>query len=119
MKNATGPPFPIEGTTSFTISNSNKTRTTEVVALVVKNLNHPILLSWLSCVQLDLIHSSFPLVPVSDYCKNQIFCTQSINLVDNAPSHFDIDVKKLLINEYPDVIHDYLLPRACSMHACG
>ena len=61
MKNATGPAFPIYGTISFKKSNKNKTNEIDVEALVVDGLNHPLLISWLVCVQLKLINPTFPL----------------------------------------------------------
>ena len=45
MKNATGPAFPIYGTTSFKISNKNKTNQIDVEALVEDGLNHLLLIS--------------------------------------------------------------------------
>ena len=89
MKNATGPSFPIFGTTSFKIS-----------------LIHPLLISWLVCVQLKLIHSTFPLTSVDEYCKNK---NNNCLITVNNASSLTIDIRKLL-NEFPDVIHDSLNP---------
>ena len=70
MKNATGPAFPIHGTTSFKISNKSNTDSVDVKALVVDGLNNPLLISWLVCFQLLLIHPNFPLASIDEYCSN-------------------------------------------------
>ena len=109
MKNATGSAFPIDGITSFKVSNKNNTEPIEVEALVVDGLNHPLLISWLVCVQLRLIHPTFPLASIDDYYSNhKTNC--SFVTVNNASS-LKIDILKLLINEFPDVIHDTINPR--------
>ena len=108
MKNATGPAFDIFGTISFKISNKDQTDEVDVEALVVDGLNHPLLISWLVCVQLRLIHSTFPLTSIDEYCENNKNNNCSIT-VNNASS-LTINIRKLLLNEFPDVIHDSLNP---------
>ena len=109
MKNETGPAFPIFGTTSFKISNKDRINEVDVEALVVEGLNHPLLISWLVCVQLKLIHSTFPLTSVDEYCKTNNNNNNCLITVNNASS-LTIDIRKLLLNEFPDVIHDSLNP---------
>ena len=105
MKHATGPAFPIYGITPFKISNTNETDPIEVEALIVDGLNHPLLISWLVCVQLKLMHPSFPLVFVDDFCLyHKTNC--SFETLNNT-STLKIDIRKLLIKEFP-VIHDTL-----------
>ena len=108
MKNATGPALPIFGTTSFKISNKDRTNEVDVEALVVDGLNHPLLISWLVCVQLKLIHSTFPLTSVDEYCKNNN--SDNCLITVNNASSLTIDIRKLLLNKFPDVIHDSLNP---------
>ena len=105
MKNATGPAFPIYGFTSFKISNKNKTDSVNVKALVVHGLNHPLLITWLVFVQLRLIHPTFPLTSIDEYCSTHC----SFITVNNTSSP-KIDIRKLLINEFLDVIPDSLNP---------
>ena len=70
MKNATRPAFPIYGTTSFKISNKDKMNQIDVEAFVVDGLHHPLLISWLVCVQQKLIHPTFTLTSIDEYCSN-------------------------------------------------
>ena len=107
MKNATGPAFPIFGTTTFKISNKDKSHEVDVEALVVNGLNHPLLIRWLVCVQLKLIHSSFPLTSVDEYCNNK---NNNCLITVNNASSLTINIRKLLLNEFPDVIYDSLKP---------
>ena len=108
MKNATGPAFPIFGTTSFIISNKDRTNEVDIEALVVDGLNHRLLISWLVCVQLKWIHPTFPLTSIDEYCETNKN-NNCLITVNNAPS-LTIDIRKLLLNEFPDINHDSLNP---------
>ena len=117
LKNATGPAFPIQGTTFFELSLPKSNTKVQVNALVVKNLNHPLLVSWLTCVELDLVHKSFPFVSISDYMasiSNSSISSpradNSLQIIPSAMAKLTVDPKQLLLNEYPDVIHDHLNP---------
>ena len=108
MKNTTGPAFQIYGTTSFKISNKCNTESVDVEAIVVDGLNYPLLISWLACVQLRLIHPTFPLASIDEYCSNHKNNCSFITV--NNTSSLEIDMRKLFMNEFPDVINDSLNP---------
>ena len=110
MKNATGPAFPIYGTTSFKISNKNKTESVDVEALVVDGLNHLLLISWLVCVQLRLIDPTFPLASIDEYCSNHKNNCPFLTVSNTSSLKFLI--RELLLNEFPYFIHNSLSPIA-------
>ena len=59
-------------------------------------------------VQLRLIHSTFPFTSIDEYCANNKNNCSFITI--NNASSLTIDIRKLLINKFPDVIYDSLNP---------
>ena len=95
-------------TTLFKISNKDRPNQIDVEALVVDGLNHLLLISWLVCLQLKLIHPTFPLTSIDEnFSGNKNNC--SFITVNNAFS-LEIDIRKLHINDFPDIIHYSLNP---------
>ena len=109
MTNATGPSFQIKGKTSFILR--RKKRFAKIDALVVEGLNHPLLISWNDCVHLKLITRKFPLDD-DDYSKSTSSDSNMVNIsqISSFKKSSHSGIKHMLLNEFDDVIHDFLNP---------
>ena len=109
MTNATGPSFQIEGKTLFILR--RKKRFAKIDALFVEDLNHPLLISWNDCIRLKLIAAKFPL-DGDDDSKSKSYDTNMVNTsqISTFKKSSHSDNKSKLLNEFDDVIHDFLYP---------
>ena len=111
MTKATGPSFQIKGKTLFILR--RKMCFAKIDALVVQYLNHPLLISWNDCVRLKLISRKFPLDD-DDNSKSTSSDTNMVNTsqISTFKKSSHSDIKSKLLNEFDDVIHDFLNPKA-------
>ena len=109
MTNAKDPSFQIKGKTLFILR--RKKRFAKIDALVVEDLNHPLLISWNDCVHLKLITRKFPL-DNDDDSKSTSSDTKMVNTsqISTFKKSAHSEIKSKLLNEFDDVIHDFLNP---------